>query len=48
VEYFTSGFTPEFDTVGGHMVEVVENLAQLPREDRAAIAAYLKRVAAAE
>ncbi|MDJ0824346.1 MAG: cytochrome c [Rhodobacter sp.] len=45
VEYFTSGFTPEFDTVGGHMVDVVENLAQLPREDRAAIAAYLKRVA---
>ena len=48
VEYFTSGFTPEFDTVGGHMVEVVQNLAVLPREDRAAIAAYLKRVAAAE
>ncbi len=48
VEYFTSGFTPEFDTVGGHMVEVVENLAQLPREDREAIALYLKRLAPAE
>ncbi len=44
VEYFTSGFTPEFDTVGGHMVDVVENLKQLPMSDRAAIAAYLKRV----
>jgi mono/diheme cytochrome c family protein len=44
VEYFTSGFTPEFDTAGGHMVEVVENLKQLPESDRAAIAAYLKRV----
>ena len=44
VEYFTSGFTPEFDSAGGQMVEVIENLARLPREDRAAIAAYLKAV----
>lgn len=43
-EYLTSGFTPEFDTVGGHMVDVVENTAKLPPEDRLAIAAYLKRV----
>ncbi|MAM60598.1 c-type cytochrome [Maritimibacter sp. UBA3975] len=42
VEYFTSGFTPEFDTAGGHMALVVENLAALPEEDRAAIAAYIK------
>lgn len=42
VEYFTSGFTPEFDTAGGHMALVVENLAQLPESDRAAIAAYVK------
>ncbi|MDJ0628243.1 MAG: cytochrome c [Rhodobacter sp.] len=48
VEYFTSGFTPEFDTVGGHMVDVVENLSKLPREDRAAIAAYLKKVPGVE
>lgn len=42
VEYFTSGFTPEYDSVGGSMVAVVENLAKLPVEDRQAIAAYLK------
>ncbi len=40
-EYLNSGFTPEFDTAGGHMVEVVENTAQLTQEDREAIAAYL-------
>jgi mono/diheme cytochrome c family protein len=44
VEYFTSGFTPEFDMAGGHMAHVVENLAQLPESDREAIAAYLKRL----
>lgn len=42
VEYFTSGFTPEYDSAGGSMVAVVENLAKLPVEDRQAIAAYLK------
>ncbi len=47
-EYLKSGFTPEFDTVGGHMVEVVENTAKLPQSDRDALAAYLKRVVAAE
>jgi len=45
VEYLTSGFTPEYDTAGGHMVEVVENMARLPEEDRAAVAAYLKALA---
>lgn len=45
VEYLTSGFTPEYDVVGGHMAEVVENTARLPAADRAAIAAYLKAVA---
>lgn len=44
VEYLTSGFTPEFDSAGGHMALVVENTAQLPPEDRAAIAAYLQIV----
>ncbi|WP_299694934.1 cytochrome c [uncultured Tateyamaria sp.] len=44
VEYFTSGFTPEYDTAGGHMADVIENLAQLPVEDRRAIAMYLKRI----
>lgn len=40
--YLESGFTPDFDTVGGAMVEVQENVSQLTAEDRAAIAAYLK------
>jgi len=48
VEYLTSGFTPEFDSAGGHMALVVENTAHLPESDRAAIAAYLKRVAPVE
>ncbi|MBN2630835.1 MAG: c-type cytochrome [Rhodobacteraceae bacterium] len=48
VEYLTSGFTPDYDSVGGHMVHVVENMAKLADSDRAAVAAYLKRVARAE
>jgi len=39
-----SGFTPEFDSVGGAMAEVVRSTARLTPEDRAAIAAYLKDV----
>jgi mono/diheme cytochrome c family protein len=42
--YLETGFTPEFDSVGGAMVEVQESLAMLPPDDRAAIAAYLKAV----
>ena len=42
VSYFTTGFTPEFDTAGGHMTDVIENLSGLPGEDLQAIAAYLK------
>ncbi|WP_172295279.1 cytochrome c [Pseudoruegeria sp. HB172150] len=48
IEYFTSGFTPDFDSAGGHMALVVQNLAELPEEDRAAIAAYLKMVPVVE
>lgn len=44
VEYFTSGFTPEYDMAGGHMSHVIENLSQLPESDREAIAAYLARL----
>ncbi len=40
--YFETGFTPDFDSVGGHMAEVVRNLSRLPASDREAIAAYLK------
>ncbi len=43
--YLETGFTPDFDVVGGHMAAVVENFARLPAADRAAVAAYLKRVA---
>ena len=41
-EYLKSGFTPEYDVVGGEMADVVENTSQLTDEDRAAIAAYVK------
>lgn len=44
VNYFETGFTPDYDSVGGSMVEVQKNLAQLRPEDREAIAAYLKAI----
>jgi mono/diheme cytochrome c family protein len=47
-EYLRSGFTPDFDSAGGHMALVVENMAQLPPSDRDAIAAYLKIVPPSE
>lgn len=43
-DYLKTGFTPDYDSVGGTMVEVQANIAELPDEDRAAIAAYLKAV----
>jgi mono/diheme cytochrome c family protein len=46
VSYLETGFTPEFDSVGGSMVSVQKNMAKLPKEDREAIAAYLKAVPA--
>lgn len=48
VEYLTSGFTPEFDSVGGSMTHVVSNMARLPQSDREAVAAYLKLVPAVQ
>ncbi|MEY2884790.1 MAG: hypothetical protein RL490_2514 [Pseudomonadota bacterium] len=45
-EYLKTGFTPDFDSVGGAMVEVQENMARLSDDDRAAIAAYLKSIPA--
>lgn len=42
--YLETGFTPEFDSVGGSMVEVQKNMAELPAADREAIAAYLKAI----
>ena len=43
-EYLSSGFTPEYDVVGGAMADVVENTAHLSEEDRVAIARYLQQV----
>lgn len=37
-----TGLMPSFDTFGGTMVKVQENMAELSAEDRAAIAAYIK------
>jgi len=48
VAYLTTGFTPEFDVVGGHMAHVVENLARLPESDRQAVVDYLALVPAVE
>jgi mono/diheme cytochrome c family protein len=43
IAYFLeTGQTPEGDTAGGSMVRVIRNTSQLPPEDRAAIAEYLK------
>jgi mono/diheme cytochrome c family protein len=45
IAYFLeTGFMPDFDSVGGSMVEVQENMAMLEGSDRGAIAAYLKVV----
>ena len=44
--YLETGFTPDFDTVGGSMVAVQENMAMLPAADREAIAAYLEAIPA--
>ncbi|MGU3574733.1 c-type cytochrome [Brucellaceae bacterium C25G] len=41
-----TGFTPDFDSLGGSMTSVVENMALLPASDREAIAAYLKAIPA--
>lgn len=46
--YLQTGFTPEFDTAGGSMADVVKSTAMLTDADRAAIAAYVKRLAPAE
>ena len=45
-EYLSSGFTPDYDSAGGHMAQVVSNYARLPASDRLAVAAYLKRIPA--
>lgn len=42
VELLASGFTPDYDSVGSSMAQVVKNTAQLPASDRQAIAEYLR------
>ena len=44
--YLETGFTPDFDSVGGEMAAVVANMARLAPEDREAIAAYVKALPA--
>lgn len=39
-----SGFTPDFDSLGGSMADVVQNMSHLSDADRDAIAAYLKAI----
>ena len=46
IYYLETGLTPEYDSAGGKMAEVVENMAKLTADDRAAIAAYLKAIPA--
>lgn len=48
VNYLETGFTPDYDSVGGSMVEVQKNMAELPAADREAIAAYLKAIPAVQ
>lgn len=42
--FLTTGLTPDYDSAGGQMADVVQNLAHLPKSDIAAITAYLKKV----
>ena len=44
--YLTTGFTPDFDVVGGPMAHVVANMARLPQADVRAVVAYLRAVPA--
>ncbi len=41
-ELLRSGFTPEYDAVGGSMADVVKNTSQISDTDRLAMAEYLK------
>lgn len=46
--FLKSGFTPEFDSTGGEMAEVIENMKELPDSDLEAIATYLLSLPSAE
>ena len=46
--YLETGFTPDFDSAGGEMAEVIDNMSRLSAEDRNAIAAYVKALPSVE
>jgi len=46
VYYLESGFTPDYDSAGGTMFDVQQNMARLPKSDLEAIARYMKSVPA--
>lgn len=47
-DFLDSGMTPDGDSAGGSMVDVVRNTAQLSKEDREAMAVYIKSLRAVE
>jgi mono/diheme cytochrome c family protein len=47
-EILATGINPDGDSVGGDMAAVVRNTSQLSKDDRTAIAAYLKSLPAVE
>lgn len=46
VAYLKTGLTPDYDSAGGKMAAVIDNLAALPETDLEAIAAYLGAIPA--
>ncbi|MDB5643294.1 MAG: putative diheme cytochrome c-553 [Hyphomicrobiales bacterium] len=47
-ELLATGFTPEYDSVGSSMADVVRNTGALPKADRDAMAEYLKSLPAVD
>ena len=47
-ELLATGFTPDFDSVGSSMAEVVRNTGALPKPERDAMAEYLKSLPAVD
>lgn len=47
-DFLETGQMPDGDSAGGSMVRVIKNLSQLSKEDREAIAAYLKSLSPVE
>jgi mono/diheme cytochrome c family protein len=43
-DFLETGLTPDNDAAGGAMARVIKNTSQLPAEDRAAMAEYLKQL----